>query len=108
MSAKITIRETDGTEYQLKKRVAEMVLASGYSRKVTRGLHEMLSVRLVKALSLMETEGQPVYAYGSPYIPVKLPKKELRGVYFEEPLSAEGQNYHKLVLKLAYEGIELR
>jgi hypothetical protein len=108
MSAKVTIREIDGTEYQLKKRIAEMVLASGYSRKVTRGLHEMLSVRLVKALSLMDSDGQPVYAYGTPYIPVKLPPKELRNVIFEPPLSAEGQNYHKLVLKLAYEGIQLQ
>lgn len=108
MSAKVTVRQIDGTEYQLKKRIAEMVLRSGYSRKVNRGLHLMLSVRLVKALALMDSDGHPVYAYGSPYIPTKLPPKELPNLIFEPPLSAEGQNYHKLVLRLAYAGIEVR
>lgn len=53
MSAKITIREIDGSEYQLKKRVAEAVLRAGYCRKVQRGLFEMLSVTLPTALKVI-------------------------------------------------------
>jgi hypothetical protein len=50
VSAKITIRELDGTEYQVKKRIAEMILAAGFSRRVDRGLHEMISKPIVLAL----------------------------------------------------------
>ena len=53
VSAKITIRETDGTEYQLKKRVAQSVLAAGYCRKEQRGLFVMLSVSLTHALKVI-------------------------------------------------------
>jgi hypothetical protein len=54
VSAKVTIRETDGTEYQLKKRIAEMVRNAGFSRKVERGLHQMLGVKLEYALKIIE------------------------------------------------------
>ena len=54
MSAKITIREIDGTEYQLKKRLAQMVLQAGFSRRVERGLHEMVRVSLPYALRIIE------------------------------------------------------
>lgn len=53
MSAKITIRELDGTEYQLKKRIAQQVHAAGYSRKVARGLHEMIAVSLSYAMRIV-------------------------------------------------------
>jgi hypothetical protein len=56
VSAKVTIREIDGTEYQLKKRIAEMILAAGFSRKVQRGLHQMVSVKLSHALRVLTRE----------------------------------------------------
>ncbi|SRR6266496_6543843 len=57
MSAKITIRELDGTEYQLKRRIAAMIHAAGFSRRVQRGLHEMIRVTLSHALlSVMKAD----------------------------------------------------
>jgi hypothetical protein len=53
VSAKVTIRETDGTEYQLKKRIAETILAAGFSRKVKRGLHQMLRYTVAHALKIV-------------------------------------------------------
>ena len=104
MASKVTIREIDGTEYQLKKRIAEMILKAGYSRKVERGLHQMLSVPLAKALRLIDTDGMPVYAYGAPYIPTKLPPREVHGVYFNPPANANDTT-HKVILQLAHLGV---
>jgi len=60
VSAKITIRELDGTEYQLKKRIAAMVLAAGYAREVQRGLYQMIGLSVYQAMRIVvsDTEGK--------------------------------------------------
>ena len=57
MSAKITVRELDGTEYQLKKRIGQMVVDAGFARKVKRGLIEMISRPLSYALRVVTSDG---------------------------------------------------
>jgi hypothetical protein len=59
VSAKVTIRELDGTEYQLKKRIAVMILAAGYSRQIQRGLHQMIGLSVYSALRIVVRDSDP-------------------------------------------------
>lgn len=53
MSAKITIRDVDGTEYQVKKRIGQMIVRAGYAYDVQRGVVAMLSLCLANALRIV-------------------------------------------------------
>jgi hypothetical protein len=53
VSAKITVRELDGTEYQLKAKLGKMVVKSGYAESRGRGLIVMVAVSLAYALRII-------------------------------------------------------
>lgn len=56
MSAKVTVREVDGTEYQLKARLGKMIVKSGYAENRDRGLIVMVAVSLAYALRIITLE----------------------------------------------------
>jgi hypothetical protein len=90
--------------YFLKRSVTKQLIADGYAKKVSSRSIQMFKTPLPKALQLMCSESLPVYAYGVPYIPAKLPPKELPGVFFEPPDGAVNTT-HKLILDLAHLGL---
>jgi len=53
VSAKVTVREVDGTEYQLKAKLGKMIVKSGYAEKRERGLIVMVAVSLAYALRVI-------------------------------------------------------
>lgn len=53
VSAKVTIRDIDGTEYQLKARIGQMIVDAGYACKIKRGLISMLSMTFANAIRIV-------------------------------------------------------
>jgi hypothetical protein len=53
VSRKVTIREVDGTEYQLKAKLGKMVVGAGFAENRERGLIVMVAVSLAYALRIM-------------------------------------------------------